>query len=40
MSENNSNQKIEAPSASNLLKPTIATIIGALVLLVLVVLPA
>lgn len=40
MNENNSNQEIEAPSASNLMKATIATIIGALVLLVLVVLPA
>jgi hypothetical protein len=40
MSENNSNHEIEAPSATNLLKATIATIIGALILLVLVVLPA
>jgi len=40
MNENNSNQEIEVPSASNLMKATIATIIGALVLLVLVVLPA
>ena len=40
MSENNSNHEIEAPSATNLLTATIATIIGALILLVLVVLPA
>lgn len=40
MSENNSNNEVEAPSASNLLKATTATIIGAFILLVLVVLPA
>ncbi|MBN4053760.1 hypothetical protein JYT97_02630 [Haliea sp. AH-315-K21] len=40
MSENNSNPEVEAPSTANLLKATTATIIGALVLLVLVVLPA
>ncbi|MDG2090450.1 MAG: hypothetical protein P8J61_04980 [Gammaproteobacteria bacterium] len=40
MSENNSNHETEAPSASNLLKATVATLIGAIILLVLVVLPA
>lgn len=40
MSENNSTQETEAPPATNLLKATIATIIGAIILLVLVVLPA
>lgn len=40
MSDDNSNHEIEAPSATNLLKATIATIIGAIILLVLVVLPA
>lgn len=39
MSDSNSNNKAEAPSAANLLKATIATIIGAIILLVLVVLP-
>ncbi|MGA1740659.1 MAG: hypothetical protein ACO4AC_00610 [Pseudohongiellaceae bacterium] len=40
MSENNTNPEVEAPSVANLLKATVATIIGAVVLLVLVVLPA
>ena len=40
MSDSNSNNEAEAPSAANLLKATIATIIGAIILLVLVVLPA
>lgn len=40
MSENRAKYEIEAPSATSLLKATIATVIGALILLVLVVLPA
>jgi hypothetical protein len=40
MNDNNTNQQVEAPSASSLMKATLATVIGALVLLVLVVLPA
>ncbi len=40
MSENKPNQEVEAPSASNLVKATIATVVLAIVLLVLVVLPA
>ncbi len=40
MSENRAKYEIEAPSATNLLKATIATVVGALILLVLVVLPA